>query len=77
MNPVYLSILRATPGSRSGHAQRVAAIAAAVGLDAFVGVRPALDTMQAMGLVDTIMVPRDLLFFRTAEGDRVAAGGAP
>lgn len=75
MTPEFLSILRATPGSRSGHAQRVAAIAATVGMDAFAAVRPALDTLAVMGLVDTIKVPRDLLFFRTTQGDRVATGG--
>lgn len=71
MIPAMLAMLRATPTARAMEAQRIPVIAerAKLSLPEALAIMPAL---KSMGLVETIRVPRDLLYCRTAEGDRVA-----
>lgn len=75
MTPAMLAMLRATPAARQMEAQRIPVIAerARLSLPEALAVMPAL---KAAGYVETIRVPRDLLYCRTAEGDRVARGWA-
>ena len=75
MTPATRAVLLATPGSRSNTAHRVADIARFAEQEPIeVGVT--LKQLVGMGLVESVRVPRDLLYCRTAQGDRVAAGGA-
>ncbi|MBP2301549.1 hypothetical protein [Azospirillum picis] len=74
MTPETRAVLLATPGSRSNTAHRAADIARYAEQEPM-AVKPVLERLVGMGLVESRRVPRDLLYFRTAQGDRVAAGG--
>ncbi|MCW2242786.1 hypothetical protein [Azospirillum canadense] len=75
MTPSMLTMLRATPAACALEAQRIPVIAerAKLSLSEALAIMPAL---TAAGYVETIRVPRDLLYCRTAAGDRVARGWA-
>lgn len=74
MTPEQSAVLRATPSSTSGIAQRLAPIAEAAGQEPLLAVITLKD-LTCMGLVESHRVPRDTLYCRTAEGDRQVGGG--
>lgn len=74
MTPSTRAVLLATPGSRSNTAHRVADIARYAEQEV-PNVAVTIQQLVGMGLVESVRVPRDTLYCRTGQGDRVAGGG--
>lgn len=74
MTPEMLAMLCATPAARAREAQRIPVIAERAKLS-LPEAQAVMQVLKGAGYVETIRVPRDLLYCRTAEGDRAVGGG--